>query len=92
MDGAGDNHTVGIPGGLCLIAENGDVVALGDASLLEFNRHSVAGNFNGRPQRHSLSCTGGWGWGKRITKRVTAALSCLSVSDVCGGTGAGVRR
>lgn len=54
-DGAGDNHSVGTPGGLCLIAENGDV-ALGAASLLEFNRHGAAGSFNGRPQSHSWSC------------------------------------
>lgn len=41
VDRAGDNHTVGTPGGLCLIAENGDV-ALGDALRLEFNRHITA--------------------------------------------------
>lgn len=41
VDRAGDNHRVGTPGGLCLIAEKGDVV-LGDALLLEFNRHITA--------------------------------------------------
>ena len=46
--GAGDDHTLITPGGLCLVAENGDI-AFCDASLLEVKRHSVAGSFNGKP-------------------------------------------
>ena len=35
--GAGDDHTLVTPGGLCLVAENGDI-AFCDASLLEVKR------------------------------------------------------
>lgn len=35
--GAGDDHTLITPGGLCLVAENGDI-AFCDASLLEVKR------------------------------------------------------
>ena len=35
--GTGDNHSLMTPGGLCLVADKGDV-AFGDALLLEVNR------------------------------------------------------
>lgn len=43
--GADDNHTLLTPGGLCVVAENGDV-----APLVEVNRHGPARSFNGRLQ------------------------------------------
>lgn len=78
----------------CVFAvENGEV-ALGDASLLEFNRQGPAGSSNGRPQCHSWSWRRTWRWWQKgsLTRspRLSPAYRSLASAEGPVGGGGGV--